>query len=162
MDNIIRPLRFLPTIFILSLVGAFSSADSQPPGDINSKAFEGAVSLAQTLIQWAFLIFGGSVALSVGGSHRQHRGRIKYAYFLFLPGWLLLALSFYWGRSVQGVYLAFLFQMNQNISQLRQAANHDAYWQMLTLEIGLGFFTLWLLFYIFWWVLTDLNENEDR
>jgi len=52
--------------------------------------------------------------------------------------------------------------MNQNISQLRQAANHDAYWQMLTLEIGLGFFTLWLLFYIFWWVLTDLNENEDR
>src|SRR5712692_4459589 len=162
MDNIIRPLRFLPTIFILSLVGAFSSADSQPPGDINSKAFEGAVSLAQTLTQWAFLIFGGSVALLVGSSPLKHSGRLKYAYFLFLPGWFLLAISLYWGRSVQGVYLAFLFQMNPNVSQLRQAANHDAYWQMRTLEIGLGFFALWLLFYIFWWVLTDLKVDAER
>jgi len=149
-------------IFILLFAGASSLADSQSPEDLNSKAFEGAVSLAQNLTQWAFLIFGGSVALLIGSSHRRPHGRLKYFYFLFLPGWIFLAISLYWGRSVQGVYLAFLFQMNRNTSELRQAANHDAYWQTLTLEIGLGFFALWLLFYIFWWVLTELRENEDR
>ncbi|HLK04743.1 MAG TPA: hypothetical protein VKT53_09910 [Candidatus Acidoferrum sp.] len=161
MRAMIRAVRFLSPIFITLLAAVLTLADSKPSEELSSKAFEGAVTLAQTLTQWTLLIFGGSVALLVGSSHRRPGGWIKYAYFLFLPGWLFLGLSLYWGRSVQGVYLALLLQINQNITQLKQALNSDSYKQMRALEFGLGVFGVWLLVYLFWWILTDPKEGED-
>jgi hypothetical protein len=162
MEHSLRPFKITLTVLFVLIASTSLWADSQPSSDISAKAFEGAVSLTQTLTQWAFLIFGGSIALLVGSSHRRPRGRIKFAYFLFVPGWILLGISLFWGRSVQGVYLAFLFQVNQNMAQLKQAANHDAYCQMLFLEMGLGCFALWLLIYILWWVLTDFEQDKNK
>ena len=82
---------------------------STPAPIDDSKFFEAALSLAQSLSQWDLLILGGSLVVIVSTSYyRPKTLKVRAAYFLFIPTWLCLAISVYQGIAVQRSYVAYL------------------------------------------------------
>src|SRR5262249_37587844 len=75
----------------------------------DSKFFEAAQTLAQSLSACDLLIIGGSLVMIVSTSYYRPRSRkMRFAYFLFLPAWCFLAFSVYQGIQVQRSYVAYL------------------------------------------------------
>ncbi len=128
---------------------------------LTAKAFETAVSYAQSLTQWGFIIIGGSLLILVGTSYyRPVRKCIRYCYFLFIPGWACLGASIYYGMRVQQAYLAYLLVKNTTLMGTVETTNRDAGNQIFWLRIGLLAFALWLLAYLCWWVLADKIQDK--
>src|SRR5690349_4614936 len=98
-----------PTMLQLRNLLACMIADPASTPEVNGKAFEVAVSLAQSLIQWALALFGGSILILMNASYRRPGKPMRWAYLLFLPAWGLLAASMYYGINVERVQLSFLF-----------------------------------------------------
>jgi hypothetical protein len=118
------------------------------------RALEGAVALAQTLSGWALLILGGSILALVGTSYRHPNGRCRWMYALFLPGWILLTLSMYYGVAVQRAYLGYLFSPPSptKLNDIRDALNDDAMCQIRAIEAAIMCFGIWLVGYLAWWL----------
>src|SRR5215469_8281282 len=84
----------------------------------DSKFFEGALALAQSLSQWALLILGGSLVVIVSTSYYRPKDlKVRAAYFLFIPTWIFLASSIYQGAAVQQSYVAYLVATRGTPSQ---------------------------------------------
>jgi hypothetical protein len=131
----------------------------------DSKFFEGVQALAQGLSQWDLLIIAGSMVIIVSTSYyRPRTRRIRAAYFLFVPAWVLLALSIYSGVEVQGSYVAYLVAARHNntavIESIAGKVNDDVIFQILYLKLALVCLALWLIIYIFWWVFTEKTHTE--
>ena len=119
------------------------------------KAFEGALSFAQSLTGWSLLIIAGSIVVIVGTSyHRPQTLWVRLIYLLFLPGWIFLVRSMNYGVSVQRVYLAYLFTnlTEEKIKQFKDTMREDSLNQIRSIEIALIFFVVWLVLYLIWWL----------
>lgn len=128
----------------------------------DSKFFEAAQALAQSLSQWDLLIIAGSLLVIVSTSYyRPESRRVRAAYLLFLPGWASLAFSIYQGIQVQGSYVAFLVAARRNPNDHAKfdhiALNMEdaTRRQIQGLEFALLCLALWLLVYIVWWVFSE-------
>lgn len=129
------------------------------------KAFEGALSFAQSLTGWALLIVAGSIVTLVGTSYYRPQARwARFSYFLFIPGWSFLFVSMMRGVSVQRVYLAYLFTSptEERIKLLKDAVREDSLNQIRDIEIALCFFCAWLFLYVFWWTLNREPPLKER
>lgn len=131
------------------------------------KILEAAVAMAQSLSQWALVIIGGTLAIIVGTSYyRPDSRRVRAIYLLFVPAWILLALSISNGSLIQRRYLAYLFLNPENpssqatVTQIISKVNDEAYWQLITLEWALLCLGVWLLFYLVWWIRTE-DKHDD-
>ena len=139
-----------------------SVALNQPPDQsvesaakLEVKAFEGALSFAQSLTGWSLLIIAGSIVVIVGTSyHRPQTLRARLIYLLFLPGWIFLVCSMKYGVSVQRVYLAYLFAnpTEEKIKRFKDTIGEDSLNQIRSIEIALIFFVVWLILYLIWWL----------
>jgi hypothetical protein len=133
----------------------------------DSKFFEAAQALAQGLSQWDLLIIAGSMVIIVStGYYRPRNRNMRAAYFLFLPAWVLLALSIYKGTEVQGSYVAYLVASRlKNTSRIESIAsrmNDDITSQITYLKNALLCLAVWLVIYIIWWVFSGkVCEKED-
>lgn len=131
----------------------------------DSKFFEAAQSLAQSLSQWGLLIIGGSLVLIVSTSYRRPQNRkVRAAYFLFIPMWCCLALSIYQGIMVQRSYVAYLVASRstptpQTLNGIAEAITNATRVQIGALEISLLIGALWLLIYILWWICSNQSEG---
>jgi hypothetical protein len=143
---------------LLSSASCFGQ--SSVPGDDSSKAFEVAASLAQSLDQLTIAIIGGSIAVLLTSSTHRPGGWIRWAYFLFIPGWVSLGYAVYRGIQVQRVFLAYHFFPNPNLASLRLAINRDAYFQIQSLLLGLFVFGVWLFLYLIWWIFAKENDKK--
>jgi hypothetical protein len=133
----------------------------------DSKFFEAAQGLAQSLSQWDLLIIGGSLVIIVSTSYyRPASRRMRAAYLLFLPAWSCLAYSIYQGILVQRSYVAYLVAArnpanNQStivaIAKKMETATAS---QIDGLEYALVCLGAWLLAYIAWWVLAEQLGKE--
>lgn len=138
---------------------------SQTPVD-DSKFFEAAQSLAQSLSQWDLLILGGSLVVIVSTSYyRPQSIKIRAAYFLFLPIWFCLAMSVYQGIAVQRSYVAYLIASRstptkQLLDQIAENITSATRNQIFALETALLFGGLWLLIYLVWWVFTNQPKEH--
>jgi hypothetical protein len=135
------------------------------PSPSKAKFFEAAVSLAQNLTQWALLIIGGSLVTVVGTSYyRPDSRRMRFIYLLFVPAWILLAVSIYEGTLIQRKYLAYLYANPSGVryqilvDRILQDINNEATNQFLTLEWALVCLGLWLVAYLFWWIESEKRE----
>ncbi len=129
-----------------------------------SQAFEGAVSMAENLSQWVLLIIGGSVVIILGTDYVTPGRKLRLSYLLFIPGWIFLAFSLYYGTQVQRAHLSWLFRASEmdpeDIARLAGTITSDAYHQMLYMRWGLLSFGIWLLVYLFWWIFRpDASRN---
>jgi len=131
----------------------------------DSKYFEAAQTLAQGLSQWDLLIIAGSMIIIVStGYYRPQSRAMRFIYFLFLPSWVLLALSIYKGIEVQGSYVAYLVAARHAnaavIENISGKMNDNVTSQILFLKVALLCLAAWLILYILWWVLSDKISGE--
>jgi len=69
-------------------VTSASAAQAQSTDKLTARALEAAVSFAQSLAQWEFIIIGGSLLVVLGSSHlRPNNKKVRAFYLLFLPAW---------------------------------------------------------------------------
>jgi hypothetical protein len=137
------------------------------PGVDDSKFFEAAQSLAQSLSQWALLIIGGSLVIVVSTSYRRPENRrVRAAYFLFIPMWCCLAVSIYQGIMVQRSYVAYLVASrstptSQVLNSIAKEITNATRIQIGALEISLLIGAVWLLIYIVWWICSNQPEKTS-
>jgi len=141
---------------------------STPAPIDDSKFFEAALSLAQSLSQWDLLILGGSLVVIVSTSYyRPKTLKVRAAYFLFIPTWLCLAISVYQGIAVQRSYVAYLVAsrstppQQHTIDQIAVNITDATRSQIYALETALLFGALWLLIYIIWWIYSNQSEEKS-
>lgn len=127
---------------------------ANPDGDF----FQAAQTLGQSLSQWALLTIGGSLIVIVGTSYYRPKTRnTRLAYLLFLPSWILLALSMYNGALIQRAYVAFLVASRSAanpdlVSKIAQRVTRAAQAQIDLLQWALLVLFGWLFIYLTWWI----------
>ena len=171
-----------PTILsgILALsLGLPALAESKPQQDClpcapqpavstvnDTKPWEGALAFSQTLSQWALLIVAGSIVVLVGSSYRRPRIlTYRLIYMCFLPGWLFLGYSLYYGMQVQQKYVAFILKTSRDAtdtSRMAEAIRSFLGCQRWSLEWALVSFGLWLVLYLLWWLFNQEPEKEGN
>ena len=114
------------------------------------------------LITWALAVVGGSIATIVSTSYLRPKKRlIRYAYLLFLPGWIFLGLSIYYGDQISRRYMASMFVSKEKIGEIAKMINQDFGCQRFMLSVGLLIFALWLVLFLLWWVLGDWSVPDQ-
>ena len=139
-----------------------------PPTQIDdSKFFEAAQALAQSLSQWDLLILAGSLVIIISTSYYRPKARwIRAIYFIFVPTWSFLAWSVYQGINVQRSYVAYLVATRGTpqpklLEQIAENMTSATRSQILGLEVALLFAAVWLLIYIVWWVFTNQPKESS-
>jgi hypothetical protein len=108
---------------------------------------------SSVLVTWSLAVVAGSVATIVSTSYLRPMNRsMRYIYLLFIPGWLFLGLSIYYGEKISRRYMAAKFVPEENLLKILKLVNQDFGNQRLMLEIGLLVFALWLVTFLIWWV----------
>jgi len=132
---------------------ASSLAQGTPSDRLNGKSLEAAVSFAQSLAQWEFVIIGGSLLIVIGTSyHRPKRWYIRVFYpLLFLPAWACLARSIYFGTRAQEAFLAYLLLSTSTADTATHTLNADIGNEIYWMWFGLLFLFAWLVGYLAWW-----------
>jgi hypothetical protein len=117
---------------------------------------------SRNLIGWGLTIIGASVIAIASSSYfRPPSKRVRLTYLLFIPGWLLIGLSIRNGEKVSRRFAAAAFaQRRDTLLQIGDSINNDFGSQLTCMQWGLGFFSLWLLAFIVWWVFGDVPTRE--
>jgi hypothetical protein len=142
------------------LLTILAQAQAAGPAALDVKALEAAIGFAQALMQWAFVILGGTLVMLVGTSyHRPEYRSVRLCYLLLLPAWVLLAMSIRNGLLVQQGYLAYLFNHNSGIAT---SMADDASKQIDLMRWGLIVLASWIFVYLQWWIWAKIPPKGER
>lgn len=113
--------------------------------------------VSSTFVTWSLTIIGASVLAIVSTSYiRPAHKKIRYAYLLFLPGWICLSISIYLGNMIARRLAASFFTNNHDVLfDIAKKMNSEFICQMNFFKIGLIFFLIWLIVYLLWWIMGD-------
>ena len=118
------------------------------------KAFLAISEQSKTLQTWSLSILGGSIAVILGSSYiRPVYPRIRWIYFLFIPGWVFLVISIYYGHDISRNYITALFIKENLLQGVEDKLGSSFLSQIQFFGYGLITFSVWLVIYIFWWIL---------
>lgn len=118
---------------------------------------------AKELSGWCLLVIGASLAVIVNTSKLSPQGKMRSIYLLYIPGWLFLAISMYYGNLVARRYM--MAALNPRIDDL---INIGAYQniefanQLNFFGVGLIFFIAWLFLYVIWWIYHKPTEKNSE
>jgi hypothetical protein len=154
----------LIAMFLLLPAAAQSPAVSSPNGPQGGgpdfRLFEAASALSSSLISWATVMFGGSILAVLSTSYQRPASLVvRFAYFCFIPAWVFLARSIYFGTRLESIKVAALFAKTPNMENLKESLNSDALSQLTNMEYGLSCFALWLIVYLSWWVFSKKGSE---
>lgn len=115
-----------------------------------------ALQLSNTYVDWALMVFGGSLLILLGTSYRRPEARwARHFFWLFPVGWIFLAWSIHCGSLVQRAFTALAISRNasndfllQQITAISVAIGD----QILLLQLGLAVFAVWQLSFLVWWI----------
>ncbi|MFH1580629.1 MAG: hypothetical protein ABIC39_00900 [Pseudomonadota bacterium] len=123
---------------------------------------EQASNASAQLVTWALAVVAGSVATIVSTSYlRPMKRAVRLIYLFFLPGWVFLGLSIYYGEKISRRYIAAKLVPEKTLGEIAKFVNQDFGCQRLNLEIGLIIFALWLVTFLFWWVFGDWSVSDQ-
>jgi hypothetical protein len=126
----------------------------------NCEALEGITDLSQTFTTWTFSALAGSFLAIIGNSHiRPSALKHRLVYLIFIPAWIALALSIWYGTSVQRRIAACGILNDEHIEGSVRASSWDFGIQINSFLVGMGLLALWLGAYLLWWV---YNKQMDR
>jgi len=119
---------------------------------------------SRTLTGWALAIIAASIVAIASTSYfRPLSRRVRAFYLLFIPGWVLIALSVYNGDKISRRYAAAAFaQKREPLLRIGDFMNTEFASQLTYLHVGLIFFAIWLLFFILWWVFGDSSPSTRK
>jgi len=130
--------------------------------EINIEIFRAFVASSDTLITWSLSLFGGSFVCLVSTDYsKPAQKKWKFIYLIFVPAWIFLTLSIYWGHEVrlEGLTAEMPVESMFNIF----ARINDAYSSQLNnFYVGLIFFGLWLISYFFWWLFENNKSKSNE
>jgi hypothetical protein len=112
-----------------------------------------------TMVSWALAVAGGSIVTIVSTSYLRPPLRMRSVYLLFLPGWLLLGMSTYFGDAISRGYLAAQFVPVDLLPTIARSINHEYVRQQDFLSYGLIVFGLWLVVFLLWWVFDEAQPT---
>lgn len=122
------------------------------------------VDSSTTLVTWALSVVVASIAAIVSTSYlRPSNKRVRLIYLLYLPGWLFLGFSIYFGDRVSRGYVAAQFVGEGVLRTIAEKVNGDYGCQQTMLMIGLLTFAVWLVLFLLWWIFgvwTIANRKE--
>ena len=165
---------------VISIVGQTSSPSVTPgpgPSSNGAAAASAAPSLSddrnlkeglggmsensKTLTGWALTIFGGSILAIASTSYLRPLSRkVRAIYLLFVPGWLFLGLSVFEGDQLSRSYTATVFaKSHELLLKIGSNINIELAAQMNYFNWGLGFFALWLVVFVLWWIFGDVPPS---
>ena len=108
---------------------------------------------AGTLTGWSLAMLGATVAGIVSSEYLRPEGRIRFFYLLFLPGWLSLGASIFYGDRIARRFAAAAFTQNfERLTQIGQAMNCEYAQQRCFFQLAVFVFGLWLISLLLWWV----------
>ena len=111
------------------------------------------------LTTWSLSIIGGSILIIIDDSHfRPFDIHYRYAYFLFLAGWILLGISLYYAFAItRHMMVSDLYQNKKGLlEKILDRCNKSFYWQLRFFQAGLLTFGIWLVFFLLWWIFVDI------
>lgn len=128
---------------------------------------EAIVEASNSLAGWAIAAIMGSVAMIVGAGYlKPHAHKFRWLYLLFLPGWASLGYSAYLGQVIQRHYIAALLSDADlgrgDLIEIHKSINHEYMKQLDWFSYGLGFFSLWLVLFLLWWIILEGREKKDE
>jgi len=144
-----------------------STSTPTPTPIVDDRLREGLKSMAEnsrSLMGWALTIIGGSILAIVSTSYLRPLSRkIRLVYLLFIPGWVLVGWSLYYGDSISRRNNAATFMSSrQKLSEIGGLMNREFDYQLTLFKYGLLVFSIWLLIYLIWWVAVDLPRSERQ
>jgi hypothetical protein len=146
-------------------------ANTRPESDINSpevrslrEGFKSVSEGSNILLTWGLAIIAGSIITIVSTSYlRPFDRKIRLIYLLFIPGWIFVALSVYFGNHIARRYIAGMIVVNKDTLRLIESRMLDDYGSQLTLlQTGLVFFSLWLFSFLLWWIFGHWSANTEK
>ena len=107
---------------------------------------------AAQLVSLALALAGGSIVAMISTGYLQPNAKWRYIYWLFLPAWLSVGVSVFYGHQISLRYLAAITGSPKNLPITSQAINTDFACQLRSFQIGIAFLAAWLVLYLFWWM----------
>ena len=145
-----------------------ASETTRPPADPASNqnslreglsAMSGGASL---IMGWALAIFGATAVGLIGGKYLHPTGAFRFIYLLFLPGWLFLAISIFYGEKVTRRLTAGVFAKNNELLvDIGEAMNAEYDKQRWYFQLSLLTLGAWLVCLLILWVITgDISGGK--
>jgi hypothetical protein len=108
---------------------------------------------ATTLTGWSLGILGATVAGIVAGHFLRPAAKARRLYLFFIPGWVLLGLSIWYGDKVARRLTASAFTDDHDrLRKIAYAMNSEYATQRALFEFALVMFGCWLVGLLLWWV----------
>lgn len=108
------------------------------------------------LISWSLSIIGGSILIVISTNYVNPTGLILYAYFLFAIGWIMLAISIYYGESLTRSYIAGCTMDDTNLKmilELGKIVDNKFAKQIRYFKLGIAPFAIWLVLFLIWFII---------
>jgi hypothetical protein len=114
-----------------------------------------------TLTGWCLGILGATVAGIVAGNFLRLTGIGRWVYLLFIPGWVCLGVSIWYGDSVARRLAAAGFTGNQErLEEIATSMNSDYGNQREWFQFALLTFGIWLAFFLVWWAFGKVEQKS--
>jgi len=120
---------------------------------------------SQGLNNWCLLIITASIAAIVSTSYLRPTNKIFRAlYLLFIPGWILISLSIFYGVGISRRYMAAMLTPKLDvIREIIGKVSLEFDWQLSFLQWGLAIFAIWVLAFLLFWVFDEkLISNKTK
>ncbi|MDP1728451.1 MAG: hypothetical protein Q8M15_16825 [Bacteroidota bacterium] len=133
----------------------------------NREFISGVSDLSVNLNDTTLKLLAGSILVILGSGYvKPIDGKAKLMYLLFIPAWIFLGLSFYYGNLINEKMVA--TGLFRNLEMIKAVINDDEtgirslYGQQSNfLLIGVGILTIWLLIYLSWWIYTKSEIKSN-
>lgn len=128
-----------------------------------------AIGLAsEVLLTWAISLLGGSIYLIVKPNVKHISKRFKLVYLFFIPAWIFAVFSVYYANIIsRRIPAAERQRVNTDqalkiVEYIAGEANKEYGLQLLYFQIALGFFSIWLLFYLLHWIFSKEESQKTK
>ena len=112
---------------------------------------------------WAIAVFGGTIATIISTSYiRPSDFRLRLSALLFIPGWVCLSFSIYYGEQLTRKYLATMMVESPKVLEIASDINNLFSNQRFYLLLSLVFFGAWLLVFLLQWVFVTTLVEEKK
>jgi len=117
---------------------------------------------SSTISSWSLSVVGGSLLAVLSTSYiRPETVYLRLFYFLFVFGWIFIAISIYHGVNISGRSMAadFFSEDNKMLEDIFSKSNSDYKNQLAYFKKALFVFGIWLMLYLLWWIFFYITKK---
>lgn len=98
----------------------------------------------------------------MGSKYLRPAGKVRYLYLLFIPGWLCLGVSIYYGEMVVRRFIAAAFaEKSELLRDIAKLMNGEFAQQRLYLQLALLAVGCWLISPLVRWVFSQVEPAQE-